>query len=190
MTGSASGVSPCSGAPGDMGWPQLGRTQSQTEMPTQGMRSRGSLGQGPRRARSADTGRCAGAAHLILAWLPDLGGSRLPVQLEPLPRLPVGRAPLLPGQSVPRAPSARVRLRRLTFETDIEGYVASKGDVIRVTHDLTVWGYSGRMMPGSSSGSGGLPKIVLDSAVFVSQTTKCGSVRLGPIPGRLAPRRI
>lgn len=55
--------------------------------------------------------------------------------------------------------------RRVTFETDIEGYVASKGDVIRVTHDLTVWGYSGRMMPGSSSGSGGLPKIVLDSAV-------------------------
>lgn len=56
--------------------------------------------------------------------------------------------------------------RRCTFETDIEGFVASKGDVIRLTHDLTVWGYSGRMMPGSSSGSGGdLPKIVLDTAV-------------------------
>lgn len=55
--------------------------------------------------------------------------------------------------------------RRVTFETDIEGYVASKGDVIRLTHDLTVWGYSGRMLPGSSSGSGGFPKIVLDSAV-------------------------
>lgn len=56
--------------------------------------------------------------------------------------------------------------RRVTFETDIEGYVASKGDVIRLTHDLTVWGYSGRMMAGSNSGSSGeLPKIVLDSAV-------------------------
>lgn len=56
--------------------------------------------------------------------------------------------------------------RRATFETDIEGFVATKGDVIRLTHDLTVWGYSGRMMPGSSSGSGSvLPKIVLDSQV-------------------------
>lgn len=55
--------------------------------------------------------------------------------------------------------------RRVTFETDIEGYVASKGDVIRLTHDLTVWGYSGRMLPGSTSGSGGLPTIILDSAV-------------------------
>jgi hypothetical protein len=55
--------------------------------------------------------------------------------------------------------------RRATFETDIEGYVASKGDVIRLTHDLTVWGYSGRMMQGSSSGDGGLPKIVLDTSV-------------------------
>lgn len=56
--------------------------------------------------------------------------------------------------------------RRVTFETDIEGYVASKGDVIRLTHDLTVWGYSGRMMLGSNSGSsGGLPTIVLDTAV-------------------------
>ncbi len=56
--------------------------------------------------------------------------------------------------------------RRVVFETDIEGYVASKGDVIRLTHDLTVWGYSGRMMPGSRGAEGGmLPRIVLDTAV-------------------------
>ncbi len=56
--------------------------------------------------------------------------------------------------------------RRVTFETDIEGYVASKGDVVRLTHDLTVWGYSGRMMPGSSGAVGGaLPKVVMDSTV-------------------------
>lgn len=59
--------------------------------------------------------------------------------------------------------------RRVTFETDIEGYVASKGDVIRLTHNLTEWGYSGRMMPGSASGSGSsLPKIVLDTSVSSS----------------------
>jgi hypothetical protein len=56
--------------------------------------------------------------------------------------------------------------RRVTFESDIEGYVATKGDVVRLTHDLTVWGYSGRMMPGSNSGGpSSLPKIVLDNAV-------------------------
>ncbi|CAB3653449.1 hypothetical protein LMG26685_02875 [Achromobacter mucicolens] len=56
--------------------------------------------------------------------------------------------------------------RRVTFESDIEGYVATKGDVVRLTHDLTVWGYSGRMMPGSRGADGSsLPKIVLDSAV-------------------------
>lgn len=56
--------------------------------------------------------------------------------------------------------------RRVTFETDIEGFVATKGDVIRLTHDLTVWGYSGRMLPGSHSGtSSEMPKIVLDGEV-------------------------
>lgn len=56
--------------------------------------------------------------------------------------------------------------RRVSFETDIEGYVATKGDVVRLTHDLTVWGYSGRMMPGSRGEDGSsLPKIVLDGAV-------------------------
>lgn len=55
--------------------------------------------------------------------------------------------------------------RRVTFDTDIEGFVATKGDVVRLTHDLTVWGYSGRMMPGSNSGGPGLPKIVLDTEV-------------------------
>ena len=36
--------------------------------------------------------------------------------------------------------------RRTTWETDIEGWVASRGDVVQISHDLTVWGYSGRLM--------------------------------------------
>lgn len=36
--------------------------------------------------------------------------------------------------------------RRTTWETDIEGWVASRGDVVQVSHDLTVWGYSGRLV--------------------------------------------
>ncbi len=36
--------------------------------------------------------------------------------------------------------------RRVTWETDIEGWVANRGDVVQISHDLTVWGYSGRLM--------------------------------------------
>uniref|UniRef100_UPI00333FB4CE host specificity protein J n=1 Tax=Castellaniella defragrans TaxID=75697 RepID=UPI00333FB4CE len=36
--------------------------------------------------------------------------------------------------------------RRTTFETDIEGWIATRGDVVQVSHDLTVWGYSGRLL--------------------------------------------
>jgi len=50
--------------------------------------------------------------------------------------------------------------RRVSWETDIEGYVASRGDVIQMSHDLTVWDYSGRLMPGS-----GGQTMVLDKAV-------------------------
>lgn len=41
------------------------------------------------------------------------------------------------------------RRRQVTWETDIEGLVCTRGDVVSFSHDLTVWGYSGRMMPGS-----------------------------------------
>lgn len=36
--------------------------------------------------------------------------------------------------------------RRVSWETDIEGWVAGRGDVAQISHDLTVWGYSGRML--------------------------------------------
>lgn len=39
--------------------------------------------------------------------------------------------------------------RKITWETDIEGLVCTRGDVVSFSHDLMVWGYSGRLMPGS-----------------------------------------
>lgn len=36
--------------------------------------------------------------------------------------------------------------RRVSWETDIEGWIASRGDVVEISHDLTVWGYSGRLL--------------------------------------------
>ena len=35
--------------------------------------------------------------------------------------------------------------RRVSWETDIEGWVCTRGDVVQLSHDLTVWGYSGRL---------------------------------------------
>ena len=38
------------------------------------------------------------------------------------------------------------RRRRITWETDFEGFVCQRGDVVMLSHDLTQWGYSGRVV--------------------------------------------
>lgn len=38
--------------------------------------------------------------------------------------------------------------RRVTWEMDIEGIIATRGDVIQMSHDLTVWSYAGRLLSG------------------------------------------
>ncbi|RSE85609.1 hypothetical protein EGU64_12865 [Achromobacter denitrificans] len=52
------------------------------------------------------------------------------------------------------------RRRKITWETDIEGLVCSRGDVVSFSHDLTEWGYSGRLMPGSGGTLMRLQKVV------------------------------
>lgn len=38
------------------------------------------------------------------------------------------------------------RRRRIKWESDFEGFVAGRGDVVLLSHDLTQWGYSGRIV--------------------------------------------
>jgi len=38
------------------------------------------------------------------------------------------------------------RRRMITWETDFEGFVCQRGDVVLLAHDLTQWGYSGRIV--------------------------------------------
>lgn len=38
------------------------------------------------------------------------------------------------------------RTRRITWEADAQGFVNTRGDVVRLSHDLTQWGYSGRLV--------------------------------------------
>jgi hypothetical protein len=55
------------------------------------------------------------------------------------------------------------RRRRISWETDLEGMVCTRGDVIRLSHDLTQWGYSGRLLAGSTIN--GVSIITLDRDV-------------------------
>jgi len=48
------------------------------------------------------------------------------------------------------AASLQYRRRQIVFETDMEGAVVQRGDVVQVAHDLTVWDSSGRLVSGSS----------------------------------------
>lgn len=43
------------------------------------------------------------------------------------------------------------RRRKVTWETDAEGFVCQRGDVVLLSHDLTQWGYSGRVLAISGS---------------------------------------
>lgn len=40
------------------------------------------------------------------------------------------------------------RRRRITWDTDFEGLVVQRGDVVILSHDLTQWAYSGRLVAG------------------------------------------
>lgn len=57
------------------------------------------------------------------------------------------------------------RRRRVTWDCDFEGFVCNRGDVVLLSHDLTQWGYSGRIV--SFSGS----SLVLDRQVPINGTT-------------------
>lgn len=43
------------------------------------------------------------------------------------------------------------RRRRVSWETDMEGLVVNRGDVVTLSHDLTQWGYSGRLLAGTTT---------------------------------------
>ncbi|MBN3003349.1 hypothetical protein JW897_06315 [Chromobacterium alkanivorans] len=49
--------------------------------------------------------------------------------------------------------------RRVSWESDIEGLVATRGDVVLLSHDLASWSYSGRLLGGSRG------RLQLDKAV-------------------------
>lgn len=57
------------------------------------------------------------------------------------------------------------RRRRVTWDCDFEGFVCNRGDVVLLSHDLTQWGYSGRIV--SFDGS----NLILDREVPINGAT-------------------
>lgn len=80
------------------------------------------------------------------------------------------------------AASQAFHRRRISWEMDIEGMIATRGDVVQFSHDLTVWSYSGRLLSGDrtiikldqkvpSSGSGWLSLRSPDGDIELIQVT-------------------
>lgn len=62
------------------------------------------------------------------------------------------------------AAQQRYRRRRVSWETDWEGFNVARGDVVRLTHDLTSWGYSGRVVAFPAADQVQLDRVVPRSA--------------------------
>ncbi|ARP92530.1 hypothetical protein CAL14_05615 [Bordetella genomosp. 9] len=69
------------------------------------------------------------------------------------------------------AASQNFHRRRVSWEMDIEGYIATRGDVVQLSHDLTVWGYAGRLLGGNRF------MLKLDRTVPVAETFGWMSLR-------------
>jgi hypothetical protein len=64
-----------------------------------------------------------------------------------------------------RAADIKYHIRRISFDTSLEGMVPQRGDVILLAHDLTAWAYSGRLQNISADGRTLiLPKELYDPA--------------------------
>ncbi|MEN7429150.1 host specificity factor TipJ family phage tail protein [Chromobacterium sp. TRC.1.1.SA] len=71
--------------------------------------------------------------------------------------------------------------RRVSWETDFEGLVATRGDVVLLSHDLASWAYSGRLLAGSRG------QLQLDRAVPLGAS---GWVGIRFPDGRYATYRV
>lgn len=58
------------------------------------------------------------------------------------------------------------RRRVITFESDMEGLAVQRGDVATLSHDVTQWGYSGRLISGTTT------TLVLDRTVPFTPATQ------------------
>lgn len=82
----------------------------------------------------------------VRARVPGVGATNNPLQLD----LDGCTNKDMAGREANLIAASQVwKRRKITWETDIEGLVCTRGDVVSFSHDLTEWGYSGRLMPGS-----------------------------------------
>jgi hypothetical protein len=79
--------------------------------------------------------------------------------------------------------------RRITWETDIEGLTCTRGDVVILSHDMTSWGFSGRIQSGTNG------ELILDRPVsftpsedhFLLYIEPNGAMSLHPVTYQAGP---
>ena len=103
-------------------------------------------------------------------WLPDTLRATVPGVTTPVRQAAVtlfGCTNLAMAAKAANLLAAAQAYRRriVTWETDLEGLVANRGDVVTLSHDLTQWGYSGRLVSGSTT------VLVLDRTVPFTPAT-------------------
>jgi hypothetical protein len=76
------------------------------------------------------------------------------------------------------AASQAFHRRRVTWEMDIEGLIATRGDVVQFSHDLTVWGYSGRLIGGDRNTLYLDSKIPSDGSGYLSLRAPDNTIQL------------
>jgi len=84
-----------------------------------------------------------------LDWLPDTVRATVPGVANPVNPLNMQLWGITNEEQAGKeanliAAAQQFRRRRVTWESDLEGMVVQRGDVITLSHDLTQWGYSGR----------------------------------------------
>ncbi|GAA5784708.1 host specificity factor TipJ family phage tail protein [Chitiniphilus shinanonensis] len=73
--------------------------------------------------------------------------------------------------------------RRVTWETDAEGLVVRRGQVVLMSHDLTQWGASGRLLGGSRSQLRLDQPVTLDGSGYLQIRYPDGRMQLATVTG-------
>lgn len=94
-----------------------------------------------------------------LGWMPDVVRASVPGVSTPVNPVTVDLFGVTDPDQAGRealllAAQQLYRRRRTMWTTDHEGLVPQRGDVVILSHDLTSWGYSGRLLDGTRGTSG------------------------------------
>ncbi|AHB05622.2 hypothetical protein U875_09705 [Pandoraea pnomenusa 3kgm] len=85
------------------------------------------------------------ATDSVRTRVPNVTAATNPITLE----MPGYTSAALAGRKANLLAAAQLyRRRKVIWVSDLEGFVAQRGDVVMLSHDMTAWSYSGRLLGG------------------------------------------